>query len=93
MEGSGVQTYPVSLKTLTIIEYLSGKEERKRENPYYGSIERKMSEFLLKNFARIFYPFSILILFSCNIMSATGVGGWDLGGCFMRFVFQNDYRF
>ena len=39
MEEAGVSAYPVSSKTLTIMEYLSGKEERKRKNPSYGSIK------------------------------------------------------
>ena len=35
---TGVRAYPASSKTLTIIAYHSGKEERKRNNPLYGSI-------------------------------------------------------
>ena len=32
IEGAGVQAYSISSKTLTIMECLSGKEERKGEN-------------------------------------------------------------
>ena len=38
-EGAGFQGFRVSSKTLTIMEYLSGKEKRKGTNPKYRSTE------------------------------------------------------
>ena len=53
MEGAGVQVYSVSSKTLTIMECLSRKKERKRkgkDHPSYGSIEWKNILVFAKDF-------------------------------------------